>query len=533
MDDLWGLQRSVTDAKVAGVCAALADRWRIDPLVVRMATVIAMLSAGVGVVLYTAAAVMLPREGEEHSPLERSFPDARQWSKRNLAVAMLIAAAAFAVIIGSMFPLSVMPTLVIAAAWYFGYQLPKQRAVNADAPAALPAGGPPRTTGHAPSSPQPQFFPHYRTAAGPTSGPPLLPPRAPQQATPPPLPVEPVQPVAANPTEDAAAPDAAPPVADEQERTLAEIVAEMEQQATPDDVPHAGPSDTPEEERTLADIVAEMEQQAASAPAVTVQAAPDTPAPADTGSPTARPEPDRPPSFDDAAFTDPLAFDRPSPAGMAPAGSAATVSREPHRSPAAQRLRWIVPALMLLAVGGLGIATAAGVAVAPALWVAVPAAVAAAGLVVSGFIGRRPRGLMAITIITTLIAVGIGSSQYLAGFTEFERFDEPLVLTELPADDISSTVDDLDLDLTGLDLTEDARLAVRSDLGDISVTLPEHITVVVHADSRLGNLSNEETDETITEIPASATWEFPADRPDAPTLTLDLSSEVGDVEVER
>ena len=92
MDDLWGLQRSVTDAKVAGVCAALADRWRIDPLVVRMATVIAMLSAGVGVVLYTAAAVMLPREGEEHSPLERSFPDARQWSKRNLAVAMLIAA---------------------------------------------------------------------------------------------------------------------------------------------------------------------------------------------------------------------------------------------------------------------------------------------------------------------------------------------------------------------------------------------------------------------------------------------------------
>ena len=97
---------------------------------------------------------------------------------------------------------------------------------------------------------------------------------------------------------------------------------------------------------------------------------------------------------------------------------------------------------------------------------------------------------------------------------------------------ITERVDHL-LDLTGLDLTEDARLAVRSDLGDISVTLPEHITVVVHADSRLGNLSNEETDETITEIPASATWEFPADRPDAPTLTLDLSSEVGDVEVER
>ncbi|MGJ3508661.1 PspC domain-containing protein [Enemella sp. A6] len=505
MDQIWGLKRSVTDAKVVGVCAALSERWRLDPLVVRMATVILMLSAGIGVVLYVAAGLLLPREGENTAPLERAFPVVRTWSKRNLLVGTLVVAAVFAVMGGSVFPLSVMPVMVIAAAWYFGYQLPKQRAVQASTPAALPAPGMTASAVTAPTvpvRPGPQF--------GPQSGP----PRPDPHIMPPPLPAAGVEPAVAPPR----------PQTPDEEPSLAEIVAEMEratvEQRVEDQTPaplEAAPADTPApatEERTLADIVAEMDRKTTTRQAEDPVGEPWPPAAQYSRPPEAHyvPPPVAPSPHDDA------------PRGARPSRSSSKVAR---------RLRLIVLITMVLAVGGLAALTAAGVTVAPVMWAAVPAAVAAAGLVISGWLGRRPRWLMAITLVTTLVAVGINSSQYLAQFDDPRRFEEPIVITELPGDDISSMTHDVTVDLTGVELNQDAHLVVRANLGDVSVQLPRHVNVVVHADSRMGEVINRESGEKITTEPARVTWQFPADREGAPTLTLDLSSELGDVEVHR
>src|SRR5665647_2880111 len=56
------LHRSVTDARVAGVCGGIAERYRIDPLLVRLAAVIIALSSGVVLVLVGMAfnASLLP-----------------------------------------------------------------------------------------------------------------------------------------------------------------------------------------------------------------------------------------------------------------------------------------------------------------------------------------------------------------------------------------------------------------------------------------------------------------------------------------
>src|SRR5262245_63523454 len=57
-----GLARDRDDGLVAGVCAGVARWIGVDPLVVRVATVILALANGVGVVAYVVAWVLLPSE---------------------------------------------------------------------------------------------------------------------------------------------------------------------------------------------------------------------------------------------------------------------------------------------------------------------------------------------------------------------------------------------------------------------------------------------------------------------------------------
>ncbi|PYU73133.1 MAG: PspC family transcriptional regulator [Acidobacteria bacterium] len=52
--------RSSTDKKIAGVCAGLADYFDLDPTIVRVLWLLAVLCAGTGVLAYVILWIVLP-----------------------------------------------------------------------------------------------------------------------------------------------------------------------------------------------------------------------------------------------------------------------------------------------------------------------------------------------------------------------------------------------------------------------------------------------------------------------------------------
>jgi phage shock protein PspC (stress-responsive transcriptional regulator) len=58
------LYRSRTDRMLGGVCGGLAAYLRVDPVIVRIATVALVFAGGAGVFMYLAALLLVPNEGE-------------------------------------------------------------------------------------------------------------------------------------------------------------------------------------------------------------------------------------------------------------------------------------------------------------------------------------------------------------------------------------------------------------------------------------------------------------------------------------
>jgi phage shock protein PspC (stress-responsive transcriptional regulator) len=61
------LERSSSDKMLAGVCGGLARYFDIHPAVYRVGFVVLALLGGAGVIIYIAAALVMPKEGEEDS----------------------------------------------------------------------------------------------------------------------------------------------------------------------------------------------------------------------------------------------------------------------------------------------------------------------------------------------------------------------------------------------------------------------------------------------------------------------------------
>lgn len=93
--------RDRSDAKLAGVCSALARTWGIDPLVVRVAFVIVgLLTNGFVLAVYATLWAILPERGGV-APLHRLLPASRSWSWGVLATAVLLVTALAAAATGT------------------------------------------------------------------------------------------------------------------------------------------------------------------------------------------------------------------------------------------------------------------------------------------------------------------------------------------------------------------------------------------------------------------------------------------------
>lgn len=129
MGSLWGgwqdgvvttteiLRRTDDGAVVAGVCAGIAEHYRIDPLLVRVAAVVIALSSGLGIVLYAAAWLLLPR-GSAAPALVRVFPPVARVRRRTWTVLVCTAALVVLVLVGFTFSATLLPTMVVLGILY-------------------------------------------------------------------------------------------------------------------------------------------------------------------------------------------------------------------------------------------------------------------------------------------------------------------------------------------------------------------------------------------------------------------------------
>ena len=58
------LYKSKTDKKICGVCGGLAEYLNVDPTVIRLIWVLAVLFAGCGLLAYIIAALVIPQQPE-------------------------------------------------------------------------------------------------------------------------------------------------------------------------------------------------------------------------------------------------------------------------------------------------------------------------------------------------------------------------------------------------------------------------------------------------------------------------------------
>ncbi|MDQ4037244.1 MAG: PspC domain-containing protein, partial [Actinomycetota bacterium] len=55
------MRRSGTDKMIAGVCGGIAEHTDIDPVYIRLAFLVSLFWGGIGLFVYIAAAVLMPR----------------------------------------------------------------------------------------------------------------------------------------------------------------------------------------------------------------------------------------------------------------------------------------------------------------------------------------------------------------------------------------------------------------------------------------------------------------------------------------
>jgi phage shock protein PspC (stress-responsive transcriptional regulator) len=91
--EMWSTRphRRKDDRKIAGVAAAIGRRYGIDPILVRVAFVVATIYGGVGIPLYLLGWLLLPEEGDEVSGAEALFGHGQSSMSRPLTVVLLLA----------------------------------------------------------------------------------------------------------------------------------------------------------------------------------------------------------------------------------------------------------------------------------------------------------------------------------------------------------------------------------------------------------------------------------------------------------
>ncbi|GAA3572176.1 hypothetical protein GCM10022197_31090 [Microlunatus spumicola] len=151
-------RRSVSDAKLAGVCSGVAARWGLDPVLVRVGFVLLALTGGVGVVLYLAGWLLLPVGTTGRAAVDDVLGGAvARWPRELWTTLVVVACVVSFAVFSAVSPFGLAPAFALLALWWFGFHRPRVRrnrsAQSAFSGQPAPIPGTPAADAPAPQAP--------------------------------------------------------------------------------------------------------------------------------------------------------------------------------------------------------------------------------------------------------------------------------------------------------------------------------------------------------------------------------------------
>ncbi|GAA1841833.1 PspC domain-containing protein [Microlunatus capsulatus] len=224
------------------------------------------------------------------------------------------------------------------------------------------------------------------------------------------------------------------------------------------------------------------------------------------------------------------------PAGLydEPAGATALAAPLNRRdSLAARRLRLLTLLVLGLVLGGLTLLDRAGAAVTPAGYAAAALFVVGLALVAATWFGRA-RGLLPVgLLLVPVVVVTAAAAQVLPAPEDFTRVQRSYVSVEqLPRTPEVFGSGQAEVDLSRLVLTDDATYTAQLEAGQLEVRVPDDVNVEVRYGVDLGAVEIL-GDQSRSGFDLHDTADLEPPVAGRPTLTLDLSAELGQVAVVR
>jgi phage shock protein PspC (stress-responsive transcriptional regulator) len=198
----------------------------------------------------------------------------------------------------------------------------------------------------------------------------------------------------------------------------------------------------------------------------------------------------------------------------------------------AKRLRMGSLIALGVTLSALGVAQAIGLAIPLSAYLATALLVIGVTLVVATWLGAA-RGLLpvgALLAVAVLIVTAAGPALQVPVPASSHAYT---TLAELPAAGDSEDFGSLAIDLSHLAVTTDASYTARVDVGRLDVTVPMDAQVVINYTAEMGAVhAYGEEIESGAEITGRINPPQPA-QPDQHTLTLNLSVDAGNIQVQR
>ncbi len=145
MTNTPALRRDRHDARLGGVCAALARSWGVDPKLVRIGTVIlTLVTNGLAIAGYFALWLLIPQVGSNQIPVRRWLPFTKNWTDTQLAVVVVTLSIVFAALVTGVVPVGLIVIGVVALIIASGSYRPKKQPPPSSAP-LVQRPEPPRT----------------------------------------------------------------------------------------------------------------------------------------------------------------------------------------------------------------------------------------------------------------------------------------------------------------------------------------------------------------------------------------------------
>ncbi|MGH3337209.1 MAG: hypothetical protein ACRDPL_00030, partial [Propionibacteriaceae bacterium] len=199
----------------------------------------------------------------------------------------------------------------------------------------------------------------------------------------------------------------------------------------------------------------------------------------------------------------------------------------------AKRLRLVSLIVLGLTLSGLGVVQGLGIALPLAAYLAAALLVIGLTLVAATWLGLA-RGLLPVGVmlaIAVLIVTAGGSELRVPVEATYSR--AYTTVAELPVSGDSEDFGKLSVDLSHLAVTADANYRAHVDLGQLEVTVPKDAHIVVNYNAEMGAVRAYGAEvQAGSDLVGQVKDPQPA-HPSQHTLTLNLSVDAGNIQVQR